>query len=170
MQASEKKKMLQGNLAGNIAILVAMTIALIAPADAQTWQPTIPVAVENTACNASTNKVGITADRTLLLSCQSGVWKKLSSNNQSGGQIAKRFGLADWPDYMTCYSAGLDRWLVYVLGSYSPSGGWIQYMCEGQHTFYIQFNPDGSAQGTWGTATDCSGQSIWQLKTAGRTW
>jgi len=80
MQAGEKKKMLQGNLVGNIAILVAMTIALIAPADAQTWQSlgksaTIPVVVENTACNPSTDTVGITADHTTLLTCQSGQWK-----------------------------------------------------------------------------------------------
>jgi|GEM_PF-2348497 len=39
MQASEKKKMLQGKLVGNIAILAAMTIALVAPAGAQTWKP-----------------------------------------------------------------------------------------------------------------------------------
>jgi len=86
MQASEKKQMSRGNLAGNIAILVAMTIALIAPAGAQTWQSlgksaTIPVVVENTACNSSSDSVGITADRKSLLTCQSGMWRAQGLGN-----------------------------------------------------------------------------------------
>jgi len=80
MQASEKK-MPQAKVVANIAILAAMLLALVAPAGAQTWQPlgksaTIPVVVENTACNSSTDTVGINAERTLLLYCQSGFWRK----------------------------------------------------------------------------------------------
>jgi|GEM_PF-4081801 len=112
MQLSEKKKMSQGKLVGNIAILTAMTIALAAPAGAQTWQSlgksaTIPVVVENTACNSSVDTVGINADRTSLLYCQSGVWKQAP---QTGGG-----GFRKWLD-----SQGLSRFPSYLYGVYNP--------------------------------------------------
>ena len=80
MHTREKTmKISHGKLVGNIAALVAMIVMLVAPAGAQTWQllgksATIPVVVENTACNSSTDTVGINAERTLLLICQSGKW------------------------------------------------------------------------------------------------
>jgi len=106
MQAGEKKKMSQGKLVRNIAILVAMTIALVAPAGAQTWQSlgktaTIPVVVENTAFHSSTDTVGITADRKVLLSCQSGVWAKQAV----GGMVSFRFSFP-YP-YDTAAHSGL---------------------------------------------------------------
>jgi len=96
MQASEQKKTSQGKLIGNIAILAAMTITLVAPAKAQTWQKSapIPVVVENTACNASTDTVGITAD--FLVSPGYG-----KNNHQVTSRVAKLLSVSDYLNGLT---------------------------------------------------------------------
>lgn len=55
-------------------------VASILPVAAQTWQPVgkatgAPVVTPNTACNSSVDTVGTTTDRSVLLTCQSNVWK-----------------------------------------------------------------------------------------------
>lgn len=72
------------NIVAKIAMCWAMIFALASPAAAQTWQPlgkgAMPVVVANTACNNSTDTVGLTANRTSLLTCQSGVWKSVGGS------------------------------------------------------------------------------------------
>jgi len=168
MKVSEKK-MSQGKLVGNIAILVAMTIALIAPAGAQTWQSlgksaVIPVVVENTVCNSSTDTVGITADRKVFLSCQSGKWAKAGEDSFS--LAPGKMGVPSAPKFVMCdYGGGV--WGLFSLYESQGSGAGVGYVM-GAHSVYYTV---GTGNAYWSSgAGDCAGQNLWTLKAAGRAW
>jgi hypothetical protein len=67
---------------GLAALMLAGLLALSGSALAQTWQvqgKKTPIAVEGTACNTATDKLGITVAPETLLICKAGVWVKQSA-------------------------------------------------------------------------------------------
>lgn len=67
-----------------VAAAVSTYVSLLPMATAQTWQiqaaksTTLKIVSENTSCNSTIDTAGISSDRTVLLSCQAGVWTKLA--------------------------------------------------------------------------------------------
>jgi len=158
MKASEKN-MGNGKLAGKIAILVAMTIVLVAPAGAQTWQSlgksaVIPVVVENTACNPSTDTVGITADRKVLLSCQSSVWKRTTATATADLTRAWLDGLglpySKVPAAVACYSG--TRMFIMQLVDIQPDIDLYHYMwINGNNWVQYRISTGAYNNNTYGT-------------------
>ncbi|MES2261594.1 MAG: hypothetical protein V4724_24005 [Pseudomonadota bacterium] len=62
-------------------LILLLMILPAASTIAQTWQKQGKAAIEivnqNGSCNSAVDAVGITADRSTLLTCQSGVWRLL---------------------------------------------------------------------------------------------
>lgn len=60
-------------------MLFALLVCAMLSAGAQTWQAQArktPVVVENSACNAATDKLGVTAAPVTILVCKNGLWSK----------------------------------------------------------------------------------------------
>lgn len=66
---------------------LVLLLGLLTPAAAQTWQKqgnaSIPIVVEGTACNSATHTMGVSSDRSQVLSCQSGVWSVPALSNKT---------------------------------------------------------------------------------------
>lgn len=84
---------------------------------AQTWQKqgktAIAIATPNGSCNSATDTVGITSDRSTLLTCQGNVWENLAAGTQPGCVGADQWSNSIGP-YMSIPANGLAyRWRAY---------------------------------------------------------
>jgi hypothetical protein len=59
---------------------IILPLVFVLPASAQSWQKqgtvSVPIVALGSACNGANDTIGLTADRTQLLTCQSGAWAK----------------------------------------------------------------------------------------------
>jgi hypothetical protein len=62
---------------------IVLPLLFMLPASAQSWQKqgtvSVPIVALGSACNGANDTIGLTADRTQLLTCQSGAWSKQAS-------------------------------------------------------------------------------------------
>lgn len=98
---------------------------------AQTWkkqeQMLVPIVAEGTACNGTSETIGLTSDRSKLLTCQSGVWKGPSTSSpfSMAGLVGKQTVIMNVPNF--AYDAfTVDSWGG-VYGRNKATGSWTFY-------------------------------------------
>lgn len=75
-------KKISKNLLSKIFFLAYVVLPLSPTSNAQTWkipEKKLPVVIENSSCNPTTDTVGIKNDQSLILTCQSGNWTRQAS-------------------------------------------------------------------------------------------
>lgn len=83
-----------------ITCISSIALACIAVSGyAQSWKKqelaTLPIVSENSACNGSADTAGISVDRRVLLTCQSGIWKKSATGGTGmSGVLAPLAGMS----------------------------------------------------------------------------
>jgi hypothetical protein len=101
--------MMENNLIWKKLLLAGMALFAFATlpgkAVAQTWQKqgglVVPVVVLGAACDVTKDSIGLAPDRSQLLSCQSGVWKKQSATPTLDSFVGKEtlIGFIGNPSY-----------------------------------------------------------------------
>lgn len=76
--------------------------------------------------------------------------------------------LSGFPDFINCTAASGDTWL-YEIGSQVSGGGNVTYHHRSYDQRYMTFSSAGAWVGEVNGTSDCSGQTLTQLETAGQT-